>query len=79
MSDLLKPNEAMQRLRISRSTLFRLIDEGRLTRVLLGPRLLRLRADEVERLASGVPAVERDENPTIEVERKTLGLPSGEG
>ena len=53
METMLKPREVQELLKISRSTLWRLIHAGMLHPVKLGPRTMRFRVDEVTRLAFG--------------------------
>lgn len=53
MRELLKPGEVCRRLAIGNDTLHRLIREGRLEAVQLGPKSTRVYADTVEELLNG--------------------------
>ena len=52
---LLTPAEVMARLRVSRTTLWRMIGAGRLHRINLTTRVMRFRLDEVEAIERGDP------------------------
>lgn len=55
-SVLVKPAEAMERLKVSRQTLARYAEAGHLTAVVLPSGHRRYREDEVDRLANGLEA-----------------------
>ncbi len=49
IGDLLKTDEVLEILRISRSTLYRLTQAGKIGRISIGPKAVRYRREEIER------------------------------
>ena len=48
--DLMKTKDVLEYLKISRSTLYRLIKEGKLAPIKMGPKTLRYRRSDVDQL-----------------------------
>ena len=49
MGELITPQEAADRLKICKKTVLRMIKDGRLSRIQIGYRTIRVDADEIER------------------------------